>query len=171
MIVQLITAVILSAALLLMSWAVFRTLKRPMPRTLIPLIIGGTAIGYGIYSEYTWESRTLDKMPESIVVVDSFAGTSAFSPWSYLIARNDRLMLVDLATVRRNPDHPDYAMVDLLLMQRFSPVAKVRQLVDCDNAQRADLSSEPEFDSQGLPVDLDWKEIQSSNRLLALSCN
>ena len=170
MIVQLITAVILSAALLLMSWAIFRTLKRPMPRTLIPLIIGGTAIGYGIYSEYTWESRTMDKMPESIVVAESFAGTSAFSPWSFLFPRNDRLLLVDKTTILRNPDHADYAMVDLLLMQRFSPVAKVRQLVDCRNEKRADLTTEPEFDEQGLPVNLDWKDLDSANRLLEVTC-
>ncbi|MGQ7844648.1 hypothetical protein ACUNV4_09235 [Granulosicoccus sp. 3-233] len=170
MIVQLITVVILSVALLLMAWALFRTLKRPMPRTLIPLIIGSTAIGYGIYSEYTWEERTLDKMPESIVLADSYVGTSVFSPWSYLFPRNDRLMLVDTATIRRNPDHANYAMVDLLLMQRFSPVAKVRQLVDCRNARRADLTAEPEFDAQGLPVNLDWKTLDASNRLLETSC-
>jgi len=170
MIVQLITAVVLSIVLILMTWAVFRTLKKPMPGVVMPLIIGSTVILYGIYSEYTWESRTLDEMPESIVVVESFVGKSAFSPWSYLIPRSDRLMLVDLASIRRNQDFSDFVIVDLLLMQRFNPVAKVRQLVDCRNGKRADLTAAPEFDAQGLPLNLDWKELSDTNRLLEYAC-
>ncbi len=170
MIVQLITVIILAIALLLMAWAVFRTLKRPMPRVLMPLIIASTAIGYGIYNEYTWESRTLDKMPDTIVVAESHEGTSMFSPWSYLIPRTDRMMLVDKASIRRHPDHTDFVMVDLLLMQRFSPVAKVRQLVDCRSGNRADLRAEPVFDEQGLPMDLDWKTLDASGKLLEVTC-
>lgn len=171
MIVQLLTAAALSILLILMAWAAYRTFKKPMPGALIPLIIGSTIILYGIYSEYTWESRTLDKMPDSIEVVERFAGTSAFSPWSYVVPRNDRLMLVDMASLRRNSDHADYVMLDLLLMQRFNPVAKVPQLVDCRNARRADLTADPEFDEQGLPVGLSWNDLGAAARLMELACN
>lgn len=171
MIVQLITAIALSVVMILMFWAAFRTFKKPMPRTLIPLVIGATAISYGIYSEYTWESRTLEKMPDSIEVVHRFSGTSAFSPWSYVIPRTDRVSLVDTAMIRRNPDLPDYAMLDLLFLQRFSPVARARQMLDCRGAKRADLVGEPEFNEQGLPVNLNWEQLTPEHRLVEIVCN
>lgn len=171
MIVHLITAFAVTAIVIILTWAVYRTLKRPMPRSLIPIMIGATVIAYGIYSEYTWESRTLEQMPESVEVINTFAGRSAFSPWAYLVPRTDRLSLVDTNGLLRNPQYPDYVMLDLLLMQRFSPVMQVRQLVDCRESRRADLTSDPVFDSQGLPENLRWETLPEEHRLIEVACS
>lgn len=170
MIVNLLTAIAVAAVVILMIWAGFRTLRRPMPRSLIPLVVGGCVISYGIYSEYTWESRTLAQLPESIAVVHRMAGRSAFSPLSYVIERTDQLSMVDTANMRRHPDYPDYAMVDLLLMARFTPVVRVRQLVDCRGSRRADLSVDPVFDQQGLPIGLQWDVLPTEHALLNTVC-
>ncbi|ASJ73066.1 hypothetical protein [Granulosicoccus antarcticus] len=170
MLVNLISAIAVSAIVFLLVWAYFRTVKKPMPRALLPILIGGTAISYGIYSEYSWESRTLQQMPASVEVVSTFEGRSVFSPWAYLIPRTDRMSLVDTNTIRRNPEHPDYLILDLLLMQRFSPVMQVRQLVDCQRSQRADLTNDPVFDSEGLPTDLQWETLPEDHRLLEVAC-
>lgn len=171
MIVQSLTAIALSVVVILMTWAVFRTIRRPMPGALIPLLIGATVIGYGIYSEYTWEARTLEKLPPSIEVVHRVAGESVFSPWSFLIPRTDQLSLVDTAGMRRNPGFPDQVMLDLLLVRRFNPVVQVRQLVDCKSGQRADMAGEIRFDDQGAPLDLQWESLPSDHRLLQIACN
>lgn len=142
-----------------------------MPRYLIPMLASATAIGYGIYSEYTWESRTLAQMPASVQVVHRQPGKSMFSPWSYLIARTDRISVVDTDTIRTNPRFPNYVMVDLLLLQRFNPVARARQLVDCGGSRRADLISEPVFDTQGLPVDLQWNIVPEEHKLIRVACD
>ena len=171
MIVHLITAFAVTAIVIILTWAVYRTLKKPMPRSLIPIMIGGTVIAYGIYSEYTWESRTLEQMPASVEVVNTFSGKSVFSPWAYMIPRTDRLSLVDTNAMLRNPQYPDYVMLDLLLMQRFSPVMQVRQLVDCRKSQRADLTSDPVFDSEGLPENLQWEALPQDHRLVEVACS
>ncbi|MFK8084114.1 MAG: hypothetical protein AB8B97_27840 [Granulosicoccus sp.] len=170
MIVQLITAIVLAAMCVLFVWAGFRTFKRPMPRSMIPAIAAISAISYGIYSEYTWEGRTLAQMPDTIEVIHQFQGTSAFSPWSYLIPRTDRLSVVDTQTILRNPDLPDLAMIDLLLLQRFSPVVRARQLVDCSSNRRADLTMDQEFDDQGLPLGVQWDPLDDGHALINVVC-
>ncbi|NND90569.1 MAG: hypothetical protein HKN42_06865 [Granulosicoccus sp.] len=170
MIVHMITAFAVSAVIMLMTWAVFRTIKRPMPRYLLPMIVGGTVIAYGIYSEYSWESRTLSQMPESVELVHRLSGKSMFSPWSYLVPRTDRLSVVDTREIRRHPDHAEFVILDLLLMQRFSPVIRVRQIVDCAGRRRADLTSDPDFDDQGIPVGLQWESLSEDHPLLPAAC-
>lgn len=170
MIVQLVTAILLAIILILLAWAVFRTIRKPMPRALIPLIAGATAIGYGVYSEYTWEDRMLAKLPASMEVVHSGAGQSVFSPWSFLLPRTDRLSVVDTHSVRRNPEFEQFAMLELLFLQRFNPVLQVRQLIDCDTGRRADLTADAQFDEQGLPLNLDWQSLDSDERLLEIAC-
>lgn len=170
MIVQMITAVVLSIVLLLMTWAVFRTLRKPMPGALVPVIIGATVIIYGIYSEYTWESRTLKNMPESVEVVQRVASKSVFSPWAYLFPRIDKLSVIDTQSMRRHEEHKEFVMLELLILQRFSPVLQIRQFVDCQNARRADLDKDPSFNEQGLPAALEWRSLSQDHRLLQVAC-
>lgn len=171
MIVHFITAIAVTVVVILFTWALFHTLKKPMPRFLIPMLVGVTIIGYGIYSEYTWESRTLAQMPASFQVVHRASSTSVFSPWSYIVPRTDRLSVVDVDAIRSNPDFPDYSMFDLLLLQRFNPVIRVRQLLDCNGSRRADLTADPVFDDQGLPVNLQWQAVAEGHMLLRIACN
>lgn len=171
MIVHLITAFAVTAIVIVLVWAYYRTLKKPMPRSLVPILIGVTVIAYGVYSEYTWKSRTLAQMPDSVEVIGTFEGSSVFSPWAYLFPRTDRMSLVDTNSVLRNPEQPDYAMLDLLLMQRFNPVRRVRQIVDCKHSQRADLTSELAFGSDGLPANLRWDSLPEGHRLYEVACN
>jgi len=170
MIVHLITAVVLSLIFLLMTWAVFRTLRKPMPGSLIPIVLGATVILYGGYSEYTWASRTLDKMPESMEVVQRGASKSMFSPWAYVVPRTDSLSVVDTNNIRRNPEFKAYAMLDLLILQRFNPVLQIRQLVDCQNSRRTDLRKDTTFDAQGLPENVQWQDIVADHRLIEVVC-
>lgn len=171
MIVHLITAVLISVVVILVTWAVFRTTKKRMPGFLIPMLIGVTVIAYGIYSEYTWESRTLASMPESMQVVNRVSGTSLLSPWSHIFERTDSLSLVDTQNIRTNPGQPGFSMLELLIMQRFNPVLRIRQLVDCNNRQRADLVADPEFDAQGLPTGLDWQAVSEDHPLMRVACD
>lgn len=170
MIVQFITAFALAALVMVCAWALFKTLKRPMPKYLFPMLASVTAIGYGVYSEYTWASRTLAQMPASVEVVHRHSGKSFFSPWSYLVERTDRMSVLDKASIRTHPEHPNFAMVDLLLMQRFNPVVRARQLVDCERSRRADLVSDPTFDANGLPIDLQWSDVADEHNLIKVVC-
>jgi len=170
MIVNVITAVLLAAMSVLFAWAVFRTLNKPMPRALIPSLAALSAIGYGIYSEYTWADRTLAQLPESMVVVHQVQRESVFSPWAYVFARTDGMSLVDVEAVRRNPDMPQMAIIELLIMQRFNPVIRTQQLIDCDQQRRADLYADQTFDADGVPNDITWLTLENDHKILQAVC-
>lgn len=170
MIVQFISAIALAVLAILFCWAIFRTFKKPMPKYLYPMVAAASVIGYGIYSEYTWADRTIAQLPESIVVVHELAGTSVFSPWSFAIPRTDRLSLIDKATIRRNDNLPDHVLSELLLMQRFAPVVRVPQLVDCNGRRRTDVTDNASFGEDGLPVNAQWENLDAGHPLLRVLC-
>ena len=170
MIVQFISAIALAILALLFCWAIFRTLNKPMPKHLYPIVAAASVIAYGIYSEYTWADRTIAQLPASIEVVHELAGTSMFSPWSFVIARTDRISMVDKASIRRNDDLPDHVMTELLLMQRFAPVIRVPQLVDCTRQRRTDVTNNAQYDEDGLPSNAKWENLDSEHPLLRALC-
>lgn len=170
MIVHFITAIALAILAVIFVWAVYRTFNRPMPRALFPMLAACSAIGYGIYSEYTWESRTLAQLPDSVRVVHQYQGRSVFSPWSYVFPRTDRLSVVDSMSMRRNENHPQLLILELLFIQRFNPVISVRQMVDCDRGRRVDLLPDQTFDSDGLPDGAQWVDLERQHPLYKASC-
>jgi len=142
-----------------------------MPKFLYPIVAASSAIAYGIYSEYTWADRTIAEFPDTIKVVHELPGTSMFSPWTYVIPRIDRLSMIDTATIRRNSELPDHVMTELLLMQRFSPVVRVSQLVDCAGGRRTDVTSNAQFDADGLPANTQWEVLDMEHPLLRVLCS
>jgi len=170
MIVQFISAIALAILALLFCWAVFRTLKQPMPKYLYPIVAAASVIAYGIYSEYTWADRTIAQLPDTFEVVHKLSGTSMFSPWSFVIPRTDRLSLVDTSSMRRNDALPDHVMTELLLMQRFAPVIRVPQLIDCAGRRRTDVTSNAQFDGDGLPTNAQWENLDQEHPLLRVMC-
>lgn len=170
MIVQFISAIALAILALLFCWAIFRTFKKPMPKHLYPIIAAASVIGYGIYSEYTWADRTIAQLPDSIKVVHELAGTSMFSPWSFVISRTDQLSMVDTASIRRNDKLPNYILTDLLLMQRFSPVIRVPQLIDCERQRRTDVTTNATYDNDGLPTNAKWENLDSGHAIVNVLC-
>ena len=170
MIAHAIATILLAALSVLFAWAIFRTLKKPMPAALIPSLVAVSVIAYGIYSEYTWASRTLSQLPDSMKVVHEIKSKSVFSPWAYLIPRTDRLSVVDTLAIKRNPELPQMAIIELLLLQRFNPVISSRQLIDCDQARRADLPVGQTFDESGLPKNVQWQSLGNDHPLLNVVC-
>lgn len=170
MIVQFISAIALAIIALLFCWAIYRTLKKPMPRHLYPIVAAASVIAYGIYSEYTWADRTIAQLPDSIEIVHELAGTSMFSPWSFVIPRTDRISMIDTSTIRRHNDLPDHVMAELLLMQRFTPVIRVPQLIDCVNKRRTDVTSNATFNEDGLPTNAQWEMLATEHPILRVLC-
>lgn len=171
MIVQFISAIALAILALLFCWALFRTFKKPMPKHLYPIVAAASVIAYGIYSEYTWADRTIAQLPETINVVHELSGTSMFSPWSFVIPRTDRLSLIDKASIRRNDTLPDHVMAELLLMQRFAPVVRVPQLIDCLGKRRTDVTNNASFGEDSLPTNAHWENLEREHPLLRVLCD
>ena len=170
MIVRLVAATVVAATAVLVTWAVYRTLGRPMPRAAWPILIAASLIGYGVYDEYTWRARTVAALPDSAIIVGEGASRSVLSPWALLLPRTDRLSIVDRGAVRTHPGHPDMRLVGLVLLERLHPTLRVDEIVDCAAGRAAVLGTNPEFGDDGLPVGVRWTALDAGDARLAAAC-
>jgi len=171
MMIRVLAAAVVAAALLLLIWALFRTLKRPMPRLAWPLVIAGSLVGYAVYDEYSWAGRTRDALPAQVTVIGEGGGRSPFSPWSYLIPRTERLSVIDRAAVRTHPFQPDLRLVEVILLERALPTRQVSEVIDCAGARYAVLSADQRFEPDGVPLDVGWQALPGDDARLRVACN
>ena len=137
-----------------------------LPRWTVPSAAGLAMIAFTIWSESTWASRTIAKLPESIVEVKTIRQSVAWKPWTYIRPEAVRFMAVDTATRRENPKAPGTQLVDLYLFARWTPVVRVPQLIDCTTQSRADVTDAALAD----PAQADWTPLSSTPALLSALC-
>ena len=154
----------------LMLWALLRTLMRKPPGWIYPAVIGATMIGFQIYADYSWFSRTAAGLPPTMVVTDTYAGTSPLKVWSYAIPIVDRFRVVDTASVKRNPAVPDLVIADVHLVTRFRQTVTTRQVFDCVGHRRADGYAGVTFDAEGRPQGLTWEDLSADDAMLRAAC-
>lgn len=111
-----------------------------LPRWSMPVAAGLAMLAVAVASEYTWGSRTASGLPEGVSVVEEYTQTSAWKPWTYVVPQTMRMVALDRQSARRNADHPDIQLVDLYLLERWQPPAKLAQFVDCGSGTRADAT-------------------------------
>ena len=170
MIVRLVAATVVAAAVLLTVWGIHRALGRPMPRSAWPLLIAASLIGYGVYDEYSWRSRTLGALPPEVALAGEGASRSPLSPWSYLVPRTDRVSLIDTRRVRTHPDHPSLRLIEIALLERMQPTRRVEEVLDCEGARTAVLSGDPAFGPDGLPEGARWYPLEADDPRLEIVC-
>lgn len=170
MLVHLVATLALVVIACVLLWAVFHHLGRAMPRALLPIVAGSVAIGYGIYTEYSWGWRTEDALPDSFVVLKRVEERSALAPWTWLVKPVVRLSAIDLSAVRRHPAHPDLRLLEVFLLERFYPARHVAQLVDCAGARRADIVADEGLDADGLPTKPLWRVAGPDDALISKAC-
>ena len=168
--VRVVAAAVVAAAVLLTVWAVYRTLGRPMPRAAWPMLIAASLIGYGVYDEYSWRSRMLAGLPDSVKVLGTGASRTPLAPWSYLVPRTDRLSVANLDAIRTNPKQPGLRLIELVLLERMRPTLRVREALDCANARTAVLSDDTAFADDGSPVGADWYPLEPDDPRLQELC-
>ncbi len=137
-----------------------------LARWLPPVAAGVAMIAFSIWSEYSWAGRTANGLPEGVTVVDRVTETIGWKPWTYLAPQTTRLVALDRAGARRNPEAPGVALVDLYLFERWQPTARRPQLVDCDTGARADVSEAALAD----PAAADWHTLGGDDPLIRAAC-
>ena len=170
MLVHLVATIALAVVACLLLWAIGRRFRRPLPGYALPMVAAAVAIGYGVYAEYSWASRMEAGLPASIVVLSRVEDSSALAPWTLLLPRVERFSAVDTTALRRHPAHPELRLAEVLLLQRFHPVRRVPQLVDCAGARVADVPPDGGFDAEGLPADPRWRSGEDEARLVTAVC-
>lgn len=158
-----------AAAGVVMTLRRFSALR--LPRWSTPVAAGLAMIGFTLWSEYTWYSRTEAALPESFAVVTKHEHSSMFRPWTQLAPFVDRFSAVDTKALRRNEQQPGQVMTEVLMVARHGSNAKLPVLIDCPGTRRADLSDGMKFNEAGALVDADWHELTSDDPLLKTICS
>lgn len=140
------------------------------PRYVLPLAIGGSMLAFPIWNEYSWYGRTVSELPPYIQVVQTFNHRSMWQFWTRVVPRVDHFIAIDRSSLLRNPDLPEHVMVDTLYVTREERTLLVHNMFDCKGARRAELAPSTRFDAQGLPVGVQWIEMEPGDPLLKAAC-
>ena len=171
MLFSLLATFLVGAAVGVMIWAGFRTVKRKAPGYLIPMAVGASMLGYTIYAEYSWFSRMTSEFPPRVEVVKTYTETKPWAPWTYVVPRIGRFLAVDLRTARRNPVLPGHVIVETLLVKRDDGPASLWQMIDCDGGRFTALPADPRFGADGLPEGASWLPRADLPELFAAVCS
>lgn len=138
--------------------------KGRLPKWVMPVAAGAAMIGVGISNEYTWGARTVDGLPEGVIVVEHVSERQWYRPWSYVAPLTVRLATLDTGSVQKNPEVPYMRLADLYLFARWQAPARVPQLIDCNDGRRADVTQE----ALAEPEQAIWREAESP--LISAAC-
>ncbi len=142
-----------------------------LARWAIPACAGAAMIAYTIYSEYNWYTRTVANLPEGMEIATTVEKKAVYRPWTYITPYIDRFAAVDVATAMTNEELPDYKIVSVVFMGRWSPVSKVRMLFDCVGNRRVDLVEGRDLGDDGLPTNEGaWVPLEADDPLLTTAC-
>lgn len=147
-----------------------RVLKLPLPGWAIPVGAAVAIFGTHMSNEYTWYSRFVAELPPTIEVVESHTTSGMFEPWTYLKPRINRFSAIDANSIKVNPAFPDYAIGEVILVERYVPTAKITQIADCKGSRTADLTATTQFGEDGLPIGVTWIDREAGNPILATLC-
>jgi hypothetical protein len=131
---------------------------------------GAGMIAMTISNEYTWFSRTAERLPDGVDIVVTVEEQSWFRPWTQIWPYTKRFAAVDLASARINKTLPDQRMADLYFFGRWSPVNKAPMIFDCAARRSALLIDGARFDDKGAVVDANWRDMAENDPLFKLVC-
>ena len=141
-----------------------------LPGWAVPAGAGLGMIGFVIYMEYTWAGRIVDQLPEDSTVASMNRSTAWFRPWTYIWPYTDRMIVVDHRFERRNPEHPELVITQLVLLGRWEPGRPVPVVFDCAGGRRADLRDDVVIGDDGSIEGASWLRMAPDDPLLRAVC-
>ncbi|MCB2102361.1 MAG: hypothetical protein KDE22_15900 [Rhodobacterales bacterium] len=148
----------------------YRVTGRRPPRWAMPLGAGLSMVVFMIWNEYSWLSRTVETLPDTVTVVETHTYTAPWQPWTYVFPRVDRFLAVDKAEFQHNPNLPGLVLARSFRIKRNDATLTVQHLFDCTKGRRADLSPGTAFGQDGMPENPEWHEMTANDPLLVAVC-
>ncbi len=143
---------------------------RRLPKWVMPIAAGAGMIGMTISNEYTWYTRTAEKLPEGVEIATTVEEHSWVRPWTQIWPYTKRFAAVDTGTMRKNDSLPNQRLVDLYFFGRWSPVSQAPMLFDCAASKSALLIDGAKFGADGAVADADWQAMEKNDPILKLAC-
>jgi hypothetical protein len=147
-----------------------RVLRVPLPGWSVPMLAAASIILAHVYNEYSWYDRFAVELPENVEVIETLTTASWYEPWSYVKPRVNRFTAIDRNSVQYNPAHPELALGEIILVERYTPTARALQIADCGQDRVADLTAGTAFGEDGLPVGVVWFDRAADDAVLTALC-
>ena len=151
------------------AFIVLRTF-RLKARWIIPASAGAGMLGFTIYNDYTWFSRTAEGLPPAFLIAATGQRSTALQPWSLAVPVTVRFAAVDLGSLQIREAAPHLRRAPVHLVARFQPTFTSRQLFDCANARRADADG-ADAGPDGLPPAQAWFAVPADDAMLRAVCD
>ncbi len=141
-----------------------------LPRWLMPVVAGGAMIAMAIYNEYGWFPRTEANLPEGFEIIDTVESQAWYRPWTYAKPFVERLVAVDMPSIKTHENQPDHRLADVYLFGRWAPIHKLPVLVDCAGSRRAALTDGVAFAADGGVTGADWATVPDDDAIVTTLC-
>ncbi|MEN3792571.1 hypothetical protein [Fulvimarina sp. MAC3] len=102
-----------------------------LPKTTIPLFAALALVGFAVWGDYSWASRTASALPDRLVVVDEISQSNLWRPWSFIFPVSERFVAADIGGAQRNENDPGKVRVELYYMERRVPARRQTVVIDC----------------------------------------
>ena len=171
MLYELIAAIVTGVALAGIAMALRHLSRGLLPKWIVPAAAGIGILGFSVWSEYSWFSRSLAAQPEGVMAAWHNEESAPWRPWSYVAPVVTRYTAVDTRTAQRHPDFPDQVIVDLLLAARWQPGTLVKVAFDCAAHKRADLvGGGVSIAESGELTGASWRALEPDDAVLNAAC-
>ncbi|MEM0899062.1 MAG: hypothetical protein AAGI92_03825 [Pseudomonadota bacterium] len=151
---------------------VFRTIKRPIPKGVIPLLAGVSIVGFTAYNENSWYSRQLEALPESVQVIRTGEFSNFIQPWTMIWPRVNRYLAVDTRNVAQVPDNEAVRFTEIIVAERYTPTRVINQFINCETLEAATGSENALKNPSAEISTLNWYGLgEADGRLIAAVCD
>ena len=149
---------------------VSRLFKGILPAWIIPIGAAASMVIFYIYSEYAWFYRTSGSLPENVVVAQTYDTRQILQPWTYIVPKIEHFSAIDLNDIKSNNRSPGYKLFEVLLVTRYAKTGSSRQMINCNEQQRAFINDSTKFSDDGLPIRIKWDKIERDDPIFKKVC-
>ena len=171
MIFQLLGSLLLGICAAVALMLAYRLLGRRAPRWVLPAAAGAAMLGFHVWSDYTWFRRTAAALPEPLTVAAAPASATPLQPWTYLLPRVERFVVINPRAIRWNERAPGLRLAEVFLVARYMPTLTAAQLFDCTTPRRIGAPRGLALDAEGRPEGVEWVPLEPGDPLLRAVCS
>lgn len=143
---------------------------RRLPGWLTAVAAGVAMLGMTLYLEYDWFERRSTKLPDGVEVVWHNAERQIWRPWTYVFPLTTRFIAMDVEHIGTNAAQPQYRMVEMLFVQRWTRDRLTTAVFDCDTNQSAVIGATTEFGPDGTVEGADWDPVGPEDPVKEIAC-
>lgn len=147
-----------------------RVTGRRLGRWIYPASVALGMVGFTVWAEYTWPTRTLAAAPQLRLASHNEQGVF-YRPWTYLWPQVTRLTTIDQSATFVHPERPDLVLAQVVLLGRWEPVRAAGVVFDCRRMARVDLAAGVELSADGVPQGADWRTMEADDPVLRTACS